>query len=131
MQTIKRSVVNYFPNYSYGGVPTVGYSGYNTTPVANFPPNLFGLYDMHGNLEEWCLDEYVDNYNDVLTDGSARGDSTSRNKNKGRLVRGGSWTGFIEDCRSANRSHSSYLPASSRLRSFGFRVVYSMLSRTS
>jgi eukaryotic-like serine/threonine-protein kinase len=129
-ETINRSVVNYFPNYAYAGAARLGYNGYNITPVASFPPNLFGLYDMHGNLDEWCLDEPTDNYNGVPTDGSARGNTISQNKNNRCLVRGGSYDAFVEDCRSANRRYHSYIVASTSGKTFGFRVVCQQ-SRTS
>jgi formylglycine-generating enzyme required for sulfatase activity len=85
---------------------------------------------MHGNLDEWCLDEPTDNYNDVPTDGSARGNTISQNKNNRCLVRGGSYDAFVQECRSANRRYHSYLVASSRGKTFGFRVVCQQ-SRTS
>jgi formylglycine-generating enzyme required for sulfatase activity/predicted Ser/Thr protein kinase len=90
------------------------------TPVGTFPPNLFGLYDMHGNVDEWCLDEWVDNYNDAPTDGSARGDIISISKNKKRLMRGGFFALSESLCRSATRSSDA---ASFRSWCIGFRVV--------
>jgi formylglycine-generating enzyme required for sulfatase activity len=60
-----------------------------TTLVKSFPPNLFGLYDMHGNLWEWCLDEWVNNYNGAPTDGSPRGNfSRDDNKSPALLIMG-------------------------------------------
>ncbi|GEM_PF-1987925 len=71
-----------------------------TTDVGTFPANAFGLYDMHGNVWEWCLDYWHSNYQGAPTDGSAwiaDGDS------KYRLLRGGSWDYVPRDCRSAIR----------------------------
>jgi eukaryotic-like serine/threonine-protein kinase len=118
-ETITPAVVNYDGNYPYGGAAK-GEHRQKTTPVGNFPPNLFGLYDLHGNVWEWCLDEWVDSYNGAPTDGSVRGDISSRDENKTRLLRGGSWIFTASYCRSANRFDNA---ASSRLDSFGFRVV--------
>jgi eukaryotic-like serine/threonine-protein kinase len=125
-ETITPAVINYDGNYPYGGVAK-GKDRHKTTPVGSFPSNLFGLYDLHGNLWEWCLDEWVDSYNDAPTDGSARGDLTSRDEKKTRLLRGGSWHFGASLCRSAFRFA---LGASSPNFVVGFRVV-SVPSRTS
>jgi formylglycine-generating enzyme required for sulfatase activity len=60
-----------------GATLTPGLANFNSRQsidVASFPANLWGLHDMHGNLWEWCLDEWHDNYNEAPTDGSAWGD---------------------------------------------------------
>ncbi|GET41977.1 formylglycine-generating enzyme family protein [Microseira wollei] len=72
-----------------------------TTEVAQFPANQFGLYDMHGNLWEWCEDDWHDNYKEAPSDGSAWVES-DRTKTR-LLVRGGSWNFIPQDCRSAFR----------------------------
>ncbi|MDB9383724.1 formylglycine-generating enzyme family protein, partial [Nodularia spumigena CS-584] len=71
-----------------------------TTPVGSFPPNAFGLYDMHGNLWEWCLDTWHSNYKVAPRDGSAWIDNDNQ---KFRLLRGGSWGSNPRLCRSASR----------------------------
>jgi formylglycine-generating enzyme required for sulfatase activity/tRNA A-37 threonylcarbamoyl transferase component Bud32 len=118
-ETINLSVANYGVDFFGGEVAGEEYRK-KTTPVGSFPPNLFGLYDMHGNLEEWCLDELTNNYNGAPTDGSARGDIVSRADHTSRLKRGGSWKLGAQDCRSAYRG--DYI-ASVRFDYVGFRVV--------
>jgi formylglycine-generating enzyme required for sulfatase activity/predicted Ser/Thr protein kinase len=125
-ETINPLVVNYDGNAPYGGAAK-GLSRQKTTPVGSFPPNLFGLYDMHGNLWEWCLDEWNDNYNGAPTDGSARGNIISRQKNIKRLLCGGSWYSHAQYCRTAGRY---YYAASLRSNNIGFRVLCPQ-SRTS
>ncbi|PSB40201.1 bifunctional serine/threonine-protein kinase/formylglycine-generating enzyme family protein [Chamaesiphon polymorphus] len=121
-ETITPAVVNYNGSHdSDRGSVQREYSG-KTSPVGTFPPNLFGLYDLHGNLWEWCLDESVGNYHDAPTDGSASGDIRSRDKNKIRRLRGGSWETYQSLCRSAFR----FADVGSRRDSIiGFRVVCS------
>jgi formylglycine-generating enzyme required for sulfatase activity len=86
-----------------------------TSPVGSFKPNAFGLYDMAGNVWQWVLDCFHDNYDGAPTDGSAwtSGDCSRR------LVRGGSWSFEPRGLRSANRSRST---TDSRYNSLGFRV---------
>lgn len=75
-------------------------SGSKTHPVGKKKPNAFGLYDMHGNVWEWCEDVWHDDYKGAPTDGSAwlSGGDSSR-----RVVRGGSWSIINGNCRSALR----------------------------
>ncbi|NET47516.1 MAG: formylglycine-generating enzyme family protein [Merismopedia sp. SIO2A8] len=104
---------------SYGDGPKGEYLE-KTTPVGQFDvANLFGLSDMHGNVWEWCLDHWHDNYNGAPEDGSAWIDEEA-NADKSRVLRGGSWFGIPGFCRSAYRD--SYTPD---LRDYGigFRVV--------
>jgi formylglycine-generating enzyme required for sulfatase activity len=116
-ETISTELANYNGNYTYGK-GTKGQYRQQTTDVGSFPPNAFGLYDMHGNLWEWCLQEWVNNYNGAPTDGSARGDINSLAENQQRLLRGGSWYDLARNCRSAFRSRNG---ASIRNNNVGFR----------
>ncbi|MBD2144873.1 bifunctional serine/threonine-protein kinase/formylglycine-generating enzyme family protein [Sphaerospermopsis sp. FACHB-1194] len=96
-ENITPDLVNYNGNYPYGSAPK-GIYREQTTDVGSFPPNAFGLYDMHGNVWEWCLDNQVDNYNNAPTDGSAVTSQSGR-----KVLRGGSWFGSPRGCRSAFR----------------------------
>ncbi len=121
-ENITPAVVNYNGNYPYTSAAKGDYRQ-KTTPVGIFPANLFGLYDVHGNLYEWCLDEWLDNYNDAFSDGGARGDIDSQDSDKVRLLRSGSWGVEAWDCRSANRY---YYAASDRYNFVGLRVAASI-----
>jgi formylglycine-generating enzyme required for sulfatase activity len=87
-----------------------------TTPVKTFNSNAFGLYDMHGDVWEWCQDNYHDNYLTAPSDGTAWIDKKSNSK----VLRGGSWFSYPRKCRSAYHNHDF---PSSRDSNFGFRVV--------
>ncbi|MGB3508907.1 MAG: formylglycine-generating enzyme family protein [Microcoleaceae cyanobacterium] len=117
-ETITSELVNYNGNYHYANAPKGRYRE-QTTDVGSFPPNAFGLYDMHGNVWEWCQDIWHDNYNGAPIDGSAwetGGDSNTR------LFRGGSWIIYSWDCRCARRG-SDYADYHDNNR--GFRIVSS------
>lgn len=91
-------------------------SGGKTHPVGQKQPNAFGLFDMHGNVYEWCQDLYHDSYNGVPTDGSA----WEQGGEQSRVLRGGSWYSNADDARSAYRIRVS---SSSHDHVAGFRVV--------
>ncbi len=96
-----------------------------TTEVGRFPPNAFGLYDMHGNVWEWCADHWHDKYEDAPTNGSAWVENN--NDNLFRVLRGGSWHYFPELCRSAIRFRDD---PDLGYYYFGFRVVCGGSPRT-
>jgi eukaryotic-like serine/threonine-protein kinase len=118
-ETITTDLANYDGNGTYGNGPK-GVYRQQTTDVGSFPPNAFGLYDMHGNVWEWCQDVWHENYNGAPTDGSAW---ESGGNSSYKLWRGGYWGNHPRDCRSAYRVFDS--PG---LRNFniGFRIVVSL-----
>ncbi|MFM6254385.1 MAG: formylglycine-generating enzyme family protein, partial [Dolichospermum sp.] len=95
---ITTDLANYDGNYTYGD-GLKGVHRKETTDVGFFPPNLFGLHDMHGNVWEWCLDDWHNNYDGAPTDGSA----WINRSNDRKVRRGGSWYDFSDFCRSASR----------------------------
>ncbi|WP_445626734.1 SUMF1/EgtB/PvdO family nonheme iron enzyme [Nostoc sp. DSM 114167] len=115
-ETITTDLVNYDGNYPYGSVPK-GEFRQQTTNVGKFPPNSFGLYDMHGNVWEWCRDVYNDNYQGAPKDGSPW---LTGKDNDIKLLRGGSWYYDAWNCRSANRYFNE---GAIRYNHVGFRVV--------
>ena len=130
--TITTDLANYRgTDYDYGGQLISGAYGAGskgiyreqTTEVGSFPPNAFGLYDLHGNVWEWCLDHWHENYEDAPTDGSAW---LTEAETANRLLRGGAWHSNPQNCRSASRNSNA---PGYRYDDFGFRVVC-MAART-
>jgi formylglycine-generating enzyme required for sulfatase activity len=91
-------------------------SGSKTHPVGQKKQNPWGLYDMHGNVWEWCEDSWHPNYQGAPTDGSPWNDNDSQK----RVRRGGSWYNSPWNCRSAYRFNSD---PGLRFINFGFRVL--------
>jgi formylglycine-generating enzyme required for sulfatase activity len=85
--------------------------------VGRFPANAWGLHDMHGNVWEWCLDHWHENYEGAPEDGSAW---LYNEEKRSRLLRGGSWNDHPGNCRSACRDHDRPGDVFSDV---GFRVV--------
>ncbi|MEM9923163.1 MAG: bifunctional serine/threonine-protein kinase/formylglycine-generating enzyme family protein [Cyanobacteria bacterium P01_D01_bin.50] len=101
-ENITTDLANYDGNYTYNSTLKATFRK-ETTEVGTFPPNAFGLYDMHGNVWEWCQDTCHRNYQGSPNDGSA----WLNNLNPSRILRGGSWYVVPGNCRSAFRYHGT------------------------
>lgn len=120
-ETIRTELANYDGSYIYGNGSKGEYRR-QTNRVGSFPANAFGLYDMHGNVWEWCADTWHENYKGAPIDGSAWLEDYE-NDNQLRLVRGGSWSNNPVYCRCAFRFR--YNPDLDNT-DIGFRVVCSV-----
>jgi formylglycine-generating enzyme required for sulfatase activity len=102
--------------HSYHSNPPAACSNPNgTAPVGSYAPNAFGLYDIHGNVWEWCLDSYAAYSSASVTNPFVTGGPY-------RVVRGGSWYNGSDICRSAFRFNGIIVPGITNS-DLGFRVV--------
>jgi formylglycine-generating enzyme required for sulfatase activity len=115
-EPITAEVANYDSNNAYGNAPKAKSPG-QTTDVKTYPANAWGLYDMHGNVWEWCADYWHDTYDNAPIDGSVWLNS----KTSYRLLRGGSWDADPGNCRSTIRNE--YEARGNYDGNVGFRVV--------
>jgi formylglycine-generating enzyme required for sulfatase activity len=115
-ETITGELANYRASNTYAE-EAKGEFRKQTTPVGQFPPNAFGLYDMHGNVWEWCADTWHNNYDGAPTDGSVWIENGDDNRSP---LRGGSWHTNPSGCRSAYRFDIVRRGLHNNL---GFRVV--------
>jgi formylglycine-generating enzyme required for sulfatase activity len=95
-------------------------SAKQTTEAGQFPANAFGLYDMHGNVWEWCGDSWHDDYQQAPADGS----TWTTGKGYSRVFRGGSWLGLPRFVRSAVRGGAQ---PGDRSYDLGFRVARTLM----
>jgi formylglycine-generating enzyme required for sulfatase activity/Tfp pilus assembly protein PilF len=115
-ETLTDKLANYDARNTYASGPK-GQWRQETTEVGSFPPNGFGLYDIHGNVWEWVEDHWHDNYTGAPDDGSPW---LSKDENYSRRgLRGGSWGNDPCSCRVANRYDNSRTDIGSLV---GFRV---------
>lgn len=120
-ETLSPEVANYDCSETYGERGIKGEPIGQTTPVDRYAiANRFGLSDLHGNVWEWCQDDWHNSYAGAPEDGSAWLDSDDGNSAK--VIRGGSWRHVPRGCRSAYRDGPS---CDGRNPYLGFRVVCS------
>jgi len=118
-ESISSDQANFNGNYPYGGAKKGVYLE-TTCPVGSFQLNAWGLYDMHGNVWEWCEDVYkadIYNHPELYTKNSI-GNPVYSGEGLYRVIRGGGWLGNSNQLRSASRASYSYAQ-----NYVGFRLV--------
>jgi len=119
-ETIITELSNFVGEHTFQLEPK-GVYRHGSTNVGLFPPNAFGLYDMHGNVWEWCQDDWHDDYSGAPNDGSTW---INRKETTYKVMRGGSWHEPPQNCRSATRLRMEMSEAEDF---FGFRIALSSL----
>ncbi|PSB41561.1 peptidase C14 [filamentous cyanobacterium Phorm 6] len=119
-ETITTELANYDGGYTYDS-ESKGINLGKAIPVRSFRfANAFGLFDMHGNVWEWCLDHWHENYNNAPINGEVW---LADSQNQTRVIRGGSWHNEPSLCRSTYRHKGD---ANCCFKDTGFRIVRSL-----
>ncbi len=122
--TMTSAWANYDGESPYGSGPK-GDSRQQTAPVGSLGlANAFGLYDMHGNVWEWCLDTWHENYKAAPVDGRSW---EKQDTDHIKVIRGGAWNSYAGECRSSARNR---ITLAFKLNGIGFRVVAEMDDKT-
>ena len=114
-ETVTSDIANFNGEHIFKREPR-GIYFHSTSEGGKFPPNAFGLFDMHGNLWEWCADNWLDDYSSSPRDESAY----QNHRSPYRVARGGSWHEPARLCRSAARLRLLQSEADEFI---GFRVI--------
>ena len=118
------SVYAWGDNLGIGNANCIGcgsqWDNQSSSPVGSFKPNLFGLYDVEGNIWQWVADCYHENYSGGPIDGSSWTNGCQQSR---RSVRGGGWDSYAKNIRVANRDRIS---TGNRLNDLGFRVALTL-----
>jgi uncharacterized protein (TIGR02996 family) len=122
-ETIDTDQANVAGIYYFEAQGKKGVFDQKTTPVGSFPPNGWGLFDMHGNVHEWCADWFGAEYYKK----SPRQNPQGPEHGERRVIRGGCWGLYNENCRAANRGN---IAPDECYSSIGFRVVLVESART-
>jgi formylglycine-generating enzyme required for sulfatase activity len=122
-KSLSSGQANFNGNFPYGKAAKGPYLG-RTCAVGSYKPNKFGLYDMHGNVWQWCSDWYSKDY---FKDSPAK-DPKGPDSGDARVLRGGTWGGNGWRCRAAVRQ--GYVPGDRDISVIGFRVACSRPART-
>jgi formylglycine-generating enzyme required for sulfatase activity len=124
--SLSSTQANFNGNHPHGGAATGPFLE-RTSAVGSYPANSFGLYDMHGNVWEWCQDRYAEDYyaKSPKKDPQGPAPGTHHLSLSYRFQRGGCWNDAGKLCRSASRKA---LPATSRFHFVGFRVALTVAS---
>ncbi len=113
--SLSSTLANFDGNYPYGGAPRGPFLK-RTSPVGSYPPSPLGLYDLHGNVWEWCADWYGEHYYAESPAEDPAGPATGDR----RVVRGGCWSSPGNNCRTAYRGK---LEPGDHVYRVGFRVL--------
>ncbi len=111
---------NYNGNYPYNNNPKGQYRG-NTVQVDSLAPNAWGLYNMHGNVFEWCSDWFGDKYYEECKEKGTVPNPSGPETGSNRVLRGGCWGSYARSCRSADRNYDT---PGYRSGYVGFRLVF-------
>jgi formylglycine-generating enzyme required for sulfatase activity len=114
--SLSAAQANFDGSQPYGRAASVGAYLKHPTAVGSYPPNDFGLFDMHGNVWEWCSDWYAEDYYGHSPAEDPQGPESGQQ----RVLRGGCWSSSAANCRSAYRGRSE--PGNHVYR-FGMRVL--------